>query len=1175
MIHILNKYCNSDSGLLLFNPPTGSGKTHSVLSWIYENYKEYCKENRKIFFITNLKKNLPYDELRNDFFKPDKKTLDFEKYVTFLDSNSESLINNFSEVEDSINDYFKNQKIYYTIKNRVSEINKYKNKSDFKGYVENIKDELRTKYEPDFRRRIEKFLKENFSNKQERISAITNNDELKWIGILYPAVFSSKRKIFFLSIDKFYHKNSTLVEPSYSFLEHDITKDAVIFIDEFDATKDNILNNIIEKGKNQRIDFIHLFTEIYWALSNNVFPQQFTLHSEKREKLVENGYALDLKNIQETSLEKANEIVDKYRLKYSFKTVGLEDHNHSQRNLLFHDFHYHSVYRNNKKFIKLNENTVSKINEIVFEDIRPVTGKNIVSLLNQIKGFINYFSGIIKSLGENFQQLEEQERIKNPRRPEFTFDHALSSVLEEFALESRYKRYIIDNILSARERTTKKPSGDYELNYDLSIYENGFRYYDFVDDDSHKSKTKTFIYNFQNTPEKFILKLAEKSKVVGISATALIETVTGNYDINYFKRQLGEKFIELTNDEKNSLQTLFQKQNKHYDQVNILTEWFEFKGIIDDFKDLFEDDELGKDIYNEIKSNNPNITEYLFIRYLKIGHSFKAFLKNETIQGFLCLLNKEPKWNDKNLNLKILEKIFDYLIVDTTETSNLFESENRDGELEFKVKNSYAIITSNDFDNKKQSFIRRLENGSKVFIISTYQTMGAGQNLQYIAPNPDSKVNVRDSSLTVWNTSNKTDINAIYLDKPTHLIQNISKDLNEEGFIKYLFQLEFLLQAGKISIQQLNQQVSVSFKYLLASFNTTTELEKPNNGYLYRDKNIKQHFAKYIIQAIGRICRTNLKSPDIFVFADIDLDKLICDFDVENNLVLNEFKALVKSSKHKKSTDPNNDKALKNQANLTNRKIHAMIKKFISHDWIWREKQKEEWEHLRKMCLTFPTISIQDVEKHKLNRILDLYIELPSEKNSYSYSQEEDFNDITVDFEGNLPYKVSQESARLDDLMKITGVQAFFENNGWATSFVANRFILPPELFNNIYKGALGEQIGKFIFENHFDIELAELELVNYELFDYQIKGTNVFVDFKHWQENTQIGYDEQETKIRQKLKKVNGEKVFIVNILASSKRQLIKSADGKIIEIPFLWNDEKKEFNNDGLKFLRLDEPV
>ena len=55
----------------------------------------------------------------------------------------------------------------------------------------------------------------------------------------------------------------------------------------------------------------------------------------------------------------------------------------------------------------------------------------------------------------------------------------------------------------------------------------------------------------------------------------------------------------------------------------------------------------------------------------------------------------------------------------------------------------------------------------------------------------------------------------------------------------------------------------------------------------------------------------------------------------------------------------------------------------------------------------------------------------------------------------------------------------------------------------------------------------------------------------------------------------MNKKQKFARNFLASYKRQLIKSADGKIIEIPFLWNDEKKEFNNDVLKFLRLDEPV
>ncbi|MCG8894608.1 hypothetical protein G1K97_13000 [Tenacibaculum finnmarkense] len=176
-------------------------------------------------------------------------------------------------------------------------------------------------------------------------------------------------------------------------------------------------------------------------------------------------------------------------------------------------------------------------------------------LLNQIKGFLNYFCRIVKSIAENYQQLETQERIKVPNRLEFTFDLALSSVIEEFGLDKEYKKFIINTILNARIKPKKKDS---ELNYDFSVYENGFRYYDFVDNDSHQSKTKIHLYNFENTPEKFMLKLAEKSKVIGISATALIETVTGNYDISYFKRQLGNRFFELKDSEKKYLSELFR-----------------------------------------------------------------------------------------------------------------------------------------------------------------------------------------------------------------------------------------------------------------------------------------------------------------------------------------------------------------------------------------------------------------------------------------------------------------------------------------------------------------------------------------------------------------------------------------------------------------------------------------
>lgn len=1161
MIKILNNYCNKENGLLLFNPPTGSGKTHNVLQWIFDNYKDYCKENKKIFFLTNLKKNLPFDEFKKDFFTPKNKELDFDKDVFFLDSNSDSLLKRFDQVKNSINKYFKNHSVFYSIKKCVTQILKHEKNPEFKGIVEDLKDKLRNDLEPKFRGIIEKSLKENYPNRNDRIKAIQQDNELKWIGELYPSVFSSKRKVFFLSIDKFYYKNSTLVEPSYSFLENDITKDAIIFIDEFDATKDNLLKNIIEKGKKQKIDFIHLFNQIHWALSSNVFPEKFTTHSDKRKKLIEKGYNLNLENIQSSLHDKAKEIVDKYKTNYSFKSTNTNQENENQRNLLFHDFQYHSVYRNNKKFIRLNINDDSKINEIIFETEKPNSGENIVALLNQIKGFINYFSVIIKSIAENYQQLETQERMKNPNRLEFTFDLALSSVIEEFGLDNRYKNYIIENIISRRDKPKKR---DIELNYDFSIYEKGFRYYDFVDNDLHQSKTKIYIYNFQNTPEKFILKLAEKSKVIGISATALINTVIGNYDISYFKRQLGQRFFELTTDEKNHLTELFNSQNKHYDKVQIDAEWLSFSDHETDFENLFENKELADEIIVEIEKDDPKKNGYILNRYLKIGFCFKEFLKKDKIKGFLCLLNKEPKWKDNNLNLGILEKIFLFLIEETTKTEKLFEIENSEGKGLYTVKNSYTIINSNDFDNKKQLFINRLEEGKKIFIISMYQTMGAGQNLQFIAPNPKELIDVKDKKLPKWNNKNKTDINAIYLDKPTHLIQQINKNLNEEGFIKYLFQLEFLLQVGKVSINQLNKEVKIAFRHLLASFNTTTKLDRPENGFLYNDDNIKQHFAKYIIQALGRICRTNLKSTNIYIYADSELDELICDIDIEDTIVPNEFKALVKSSVQKNIATNDSENSLLNLAKLTNDRIKPYIKKFINPEWKWNDIKQKRWENLREMCLRFPTISQQDIINHKLDRILDLYIEQPSLNNKYSYNKIGDFENIEIDFKNNLPFKVSQESARLKKLLAINDVTEHFEKNNWAIEFKPNKYILPPELFNNIYKGALGEQVGKFIFEHHLKIKLEELPLEHYELFDFKIKDQDIYIDFKHWKEETKIDSEEQIKKIRKKLTTVEENKVFLINILSTSELKTIRTTDQKIIEVPYLWNSETKEFNQE-----------
>ncbi|ARN70393.1 hypothetical protein BST91_01350 [Nonlabens tegetincola] len=54
-----------------------------------------------------------------------------------------------------------------------------------------------------------------------------------------------------------------------------------------------------------------------------------------------------------------------------------------------------------------------------------------------------------------------------------------------------------------------------------------------------------------------------------------------------------------------------------------------------------------------------------------------------------------------------MEEIFKILIEENNLVNEFIIND------KFKVKNAYLVINSNDFDNKKQNFIKRLEEGKK------------------------------------------------------------------------------------------------------------------------------------------------------------------------------------------------------------------------------------------------------------------------------------------------------------------------------------------------------------------------------------------------------------------------------------------------------------------------------
>ncbi|ALO14103.1 hypothetical protein L21SP5_00424 [Salinivirga cyanobacteriivorans] len=1152
MKEILRKYCTDEigeTGLFLFNPPTGTGKTYRVLEFIFNNYKTICKDGRKIFFITNLKKNLPYEELRDNFFAHNKKLNDFDKHVLFIDSNQEFILKNLLNVENEIEDYFKTADYYQLIKN-CRRIKKHESNLGMLDVVDEFKRQIRETYEPNFRKRITEYLQKHFPNKKERLKAIQQNKKLNWIGKLYPTVYTDKKKIYFLSIDKFFAKNSTLIEPSYYFHDNAISKKGLLFIDEFDSTKDSILSNIIDKGISQKVDFIQMFNGIHLSLLNNVFPQQIISESQEWKRKKELFKRILSPQEQLDSFKsKADKICKDFKLKTSYKTdnSGIEQ---DSRSLLFHDFRYHSVLQGDKKYICIDHKPELGLNQIKFQDFKPANKYgSVIALLNSIKGYINYFQKGIKHLATNYHDLKKETSIDI----EYSYESALQTILEEFSLEPKHKSFLIDNILSERSLQSYDEN---KLKYDLSVYQNGFRYYDFVDSEEHDTVTKTFIYSFQNSPEKFILKLAEKGKVIGISATSTLESVTGNFDINYLTSQLGEKFYQMTNEEVTHLRKEFDQQfPKYTDKVKIKSEWLEQnnESNIQDWINLFGDEDLANEIFNKLHPN-----PFYRNRYFKVAYVFKQFLLKDDIQSFLCMLNAFPKAYSPAFDENHLIQIFEYL-AEVTKTKHLFEI---DGV--FNISRSYIIIKSKDFDTQKEGLLERLENGEKLFIISTYQTLGAGQNLQYKAPKPENMVKFLKKGASDWNTNNKTDINAIYLDEPTHLLINANnKELKENDFAKYLFQLEFLQEHGDISMYHLNQEVKFAFKNLISSLHTKGIIQRSFKlESLYKKYNYSQHVSKIIIQAIGRLCRTNFKSKNIYIYADSKVYPHLQTVNTDRQICLWEFLNLknTKLSSNIELDKVDSLEVYQNSANTISRKTNTLIKRFLETEW--SVKSMDEWKMLREMTLYFPVMTDDEAIKH--SRFRQLYVQLPQTHNSYSYDQKGDYDEIDINFSVEQPFSVSEESSRLGKFMQIPGVKDFFIEKKWATEFKIGRYMLTPSLFNNIYKGALGEVVGKYVFEKHLDIELKEIDSEGcFEFFDYKIND-DVYVDFKHWKESSFFSAEEEKENIYNKLNTLEAEKVFIINILSETDYKVIPSNDKRIIEIPFLYNLNSNEFNKE-----------
>lgn len=1149
MQKLLQKFCFSDlkNGLMIIDMPTGTGKTHNTIEFIYKNYE---KIENKIIFITNLKKNLPLDKLQN-LFKKDGKLEDFNKYVLYLDNNVDTLIENFKDVESQIpKDKYSKNNIFNNIKNSVKIINTLKEslskktKQDFNSIgskesayfiMNQAREDLKEKYEKEFRELIEENLRFDEQGKKrtkaQKIELIKTNDEYKWIKKLYPAVLTDEKKIIFMSIDKFLVRNSTIVEPSYNILDNkSLLNNSIIFIDEFDASKEILLKSIIRESLDTQVSIVELFRIIYAGLENTEFSKLLTEVSESLKTKINNqkGRFYTPDEILQEFRQRAKDIEQKHKLANYHK---LDSNEKEKPNFLFQDYMFHTVLGDSKT-IYLENDKDAHINWIKNNDKIEISEENnIFLLLKDIKSFLSYFQNGVKLIADNYLYLK---RERNQETNNFSYEASIKTVLSEFGVEGKYLNYLASQIKNSGKRKSNKII-DLKSELDCTVYEKGFRFYNFVDSDTFDTQSKINYLSFNLSPEKILIYLCSNSKVVGISASGTLETVTGNYDLNYIKKKLGSAYYEINKEDQNRINADVNRKIGNYKNINVevgkcnITD----KNYKEFLISIFKDESVYKSVTEKLE--NLSSDDFVKARYCKVIYAIKKFFDKQ-IKSFLFLTNIAMK-NGPDFNYEFIQGMF-----------SLLKPVNYDAYC-------YSLEGALEkFENTKDSINKMLKSGKNMFVVSTYQTLGAGQNLQYEF-NEEFADFIETTSDEDY-SKNFKDFDAIFLDKPTNLFVNLNKNPTEEQLLKFIYQVKCLEEVGFFSIEKATEEIKKGIQIFYHS--SPKKVETPKSKHIY------MHTAKVVLQAVGRICRTNNKNKNIYICFDQQIEKDLSQ--VKNELIKRpinyELKKLLEECQDyievfdSSLNNVNNSKMVK-----INDKIESM-KKFNSPSDITK------WEELREIVLKHP------FDNCNIHNEYDIYCELEKE-NKYYYCQkigdekflftEDKFNDVCI----------CEDLANLKVLMQIPEIKNYFEIKGYVTKFENSKYILLPNVFKRIYLGALGEVVGEFLvnryLNNKFDIRLERITLLErYEKFDF-VFDNDKYIDFKYWTGITDKDRQNEVKRVLNKLDKCGGSIGFIVNILKPSNYdpKEYESPDNRLVIIPYLYDTKTKTWNIEGLKLL------
>lgn len=430
--YLLDVMQQQEHGLYICELPTGNGKTFESAQAMKE-YADSIGDGTKIIYLTTLNKNLPEGALRAVYGSEEL----YKRNVLRLRSNFDEVVEKILEIE--VPEEMKTDAYLKLCKDVCLYRNAVEKRYVDKEYIKELTDRI-TEGDRQLRYEINKRLKNRFQTKIQREKAVRTDVKYKWIGNLYPAVFTDDYKIILMSISKFMKRNSILIDSSYEFLNSHLIENAVIVIDEFDATKDTIQSELIEKSLAMQEDYIQLFRQIYRTLNPNDFSSSMR---QAMDEVEESGN----RNIFTTLKEEARKIAEKYHVRLSIKTK--EDLINQRQIFLFNDGSFHTVLKEGAQYIRSSLNEEENRIDVFFEGKDDFfknrdKEKDIVlySLLREINVFLSHFRLFSIEWARNYMEIINKSR--SGIMDAMNLENAISTILKKSCYTLQEKQLCLE-----------------------------------------------------------------------------------------------------------------------------------------------------------------------------------------------------------------------------------------------------------------------------------------------------------------------------------------------------------------------------------------------------------------------------------------------------------------------------------------------------------------------------------------------------------------------------------------------------------------------------------------------------------------------------------------------------------------------------------------------------------